>query len=85
LLRKIRIAEFLDDGAQIFIFVIIFQSIAPKFCNRALSRQAVQRFVTQDLASRRRGSRKVKHFAPANHWHAGCKAWAESATGEFLE
>jgi hypothetical protein len=41
LLRKTRGAEFLDDAAKIFVFSVIFQSIAAKSCSRALFRHAV--------------------------------------------
>jgi hypothetical protein len=34
-------AEFLDDNAQTITLPVIFQSIAGKFCNRALFRHAV--------------------------------------------
>jgi hypothetical protein len=42
LLRKMRSAEFLDGAAQIVILTVIFQSIAAKFCSRALFRHAGQ-------------------------------------------
>jgi len=42
------LADFFGDLAQIFILLLIFQSIAVKFCNRALFRHAVQNLLVDD-------------------------------------
>jgi hypothetical protein len=63
---------FLTVAAQIIIFSVIFQSIAPKFCNRALFRRTFQNMASGSLWSERSSIEKRSAFASANIWHASC-------------
>jgi hypothetical protein len=66
LLRKTRVAEFLDDAAEILILTVIFQPFAAKYCSRALFRHAVQNLPSRAPHVDARSAKKCRHFAVAS-------------------